>query len=80
MWGEGGEKVNLIEIQDIWWPPVMQSGRSRGTYGKIRDCEPSAKTKKYNAIIRERSTVIGKKNKQTKNNNNNNKQLEMFKD
>ena len=39
----------------------MQSARSRGTYGKIRDCEPSAKTKKYNAIIREWSTVIGKK-------------------
>ena len=58
----------------------MQSGRSRGTYGKISDCEPSAKTNKYNAIIREWSTVIGnKKNKQTKNNNNN-KQLEMFKD
>ena len=48
MWGEGGKKVDLIEIQDIWWPPVMQSGRSRGTYGKIRDCEPSAKTRKCN--------------------------------
>ena len=29
-WGGGeGEKVDLIQIQDIVWPPVMQSGRSR---------------------------------------------------
>ena len=63
--GGGGEKVDLIQIQDIW-APVMQSGRSRWTYGKIGDSEQpiskqSAKTRKYHSIIREWSIVIGKK-------------------
>ena len=63
--GEGGEKVDFIQIQDIW-APVMQSGRSRWTYGKIGDSEQpiskqSAKTRKYHSIIREWSIVIGKK-------------------
>ena len=28
LWGKGGEKVDLTQIQDIW-PLIMQSGRSR---------------------------------------------------
>ena len=57
--GRGEEKEKDI------WPPVMKSGRSRWTYGKIGDSEQpiskqSAKTRKYNSIIREWNIVSGK--------------------